>query len=87
MFGRWGFNVEVRYKGKVVTKGRQAQLMDCGMYQSRKAPVRITLNRRIRVRITQTNKAKILPPKPPNVKSDFRPPMHRNSIRLHTKNS
>ena len=86
VFGRWGLNVEVRYKGKVVMKGKKARLMDNGMYQSRRSTVRITLNRLIRVRITSINKAKRLPPKPPNIKSDFRPPTRRNSVQLRIWN-
>ena len=86
VFGRWGLNVEVRYKGKVVMKGRKARLMDYCMYQSRKSPVRITMNGLMRVRLTPANKAKRLPPKPPNVKSDFRPPRHRNTVHLHSRN-
>ena len=85
MFGRWGLNVEVRYKGKVIMTGKKARLMDYGTYQSRRL-VRITLNRQMIVRITSMSKAKRPPPKPPNVKSDFRPSIHRNSIRLHSKN-
>ena len=86
VFGRWGLNVEVRYKGKVVMKGRKVRLTDYGVYQSRKSTARINLNRSIRVRITSVNKAKRPPPKPLNVTSDFRPPTRRNSVQPHIRN-
>ena len=86
MFGRWGLNVEVRYKWKFVMKGRKARLMDYGIYQSRRATVRITLSRSIRVRITPVNKAKRPSLKPPNVKSDFKPPTRRNLVQLRIRN-
>ena len=85
VFRRWGLNIEVRYKGKVVMKGRKARLIDYGMYQSRKSLMRTTLNRPIRVMLTPTNKAKRLSPKPPNIKLDFRPPTRRNSVQLHSR--
>ena len=43
-----------------------------------KHSVRIILDRPVRVMLTPTNKAKILPPKPLNIKLDFRPPIRRN---------
>ena len=48
--------------------------------------VRITLDRPIRVRLTTTNKAKRLPPEPPNIKLDFRPPIRRNPVQPRIRN-
>ena len=84
MFGRWGLNVELRYKEKVIMTGRKAQSMAYGTYQSQSL-VRITLNRQMIVRITLISKTKRPPPKTHNVKSDFSHPTHRNSVHLHIK--
>ena len=35
-FHKWGVSVEVRYKGKVIMKGRQIRSTVCGTYQSHK---------------------------------------------------
>ena len=56
------------------------------MYQTQKSTVGITLNRPISVRLTPTNEAKKLPPKPPNVKLDFEPTIRRNYLQLRIKN-
>ena len=47
VFGRWGLNVEVHYKGKIMMKARKStiKVTDYGMYQSRISTRRITLNR------------------------------------------
>ena len=84
VFVRWGLNVEVRYKGKVIMTGRKARSTDCGTYKSQRS-ARITLNRQMIVRITSINKAKRPLPKPPKVKSDVSQPTHRNSESLHIK--
>ena len=86
MFGRWGLKIEVRYKGKVVMKGRKSTINGLWYVLITKSPVRITLDRPIRVRLIPTNKAKRLPPKPPNIKLDFEPPIRRNSVQLRIRN-
>ena len=56
------------------------------MYRSQISTVRITINRPISARLTPTNKAKKLPPKPPNVKLDFKPTIHRNYLQIRSRN-
>ena len=88
ILGRWGLKVDVRYKGKVMMKARKSTIN--GLWY-----VPITdINREDN--LEQTNKSEVnphqqgqerIPPKPPNIKVDFEPPIHRNSVQLRIRNS